>query len=238
MRKHMIGAVQECVSWSPQFRTIKPRRRATNREGRENTPVMSYFPAIKGEPRMERLRHYFHIDMALLLDARPRVVGWEAEAPAIDVTGGATPFSYRPDFRVQERDEVYCVRLLRSGTNMTPAQAERHDLVREAYRERDEGFRVITQEELTADSALPAARLLFRERVRDWPEDLPELVVAACGAGCPTTLGVIHAQLGGGREAWHWLLSLAAHGFVEIELDGNILPATVVLSCTTRGYRR
>ena len=79
---------------------------------------------------------------------------------------------------------------------------------------------------------------LFLNRGRDWPEELPAALAEAWGDECPTTLGGIHASMGGGEDAWRQLLSLASLGHVLIDMDTGLEAGTRVLACRPQGYRR
>ena len=238
MRKFNLGAATPAKGWSPQFNIFKPNRNSNDKLGKKNTPIMSYFPTLKGEPRMEELRHYFHKDYALMLDARPIVTAWTADTKPITFKWHGRAMEFTPDFHVVEgEDDRYSVRLIRSGTKDSEVRAERHRAVTAAYEAEDEDLVVITAEELAADPHLPAAKSLFLNRVRDWPEELPEALADAWAGRVPTTLGDVHHELGGGKESWLQLLSLAAEGFLILDLDGGLVPETTVFVCRTRGYR-
>lgn len=199
---------------------------------------MSYFPTVKGTPRMEGLRHYFHKDMALILDARPDVVEWTADTAPIVLGEGRRQTEFTPDFDVQEDHRTYSVRLLRSGTTASEAIAERHHTINAEYRKRGEALLVMTAAALTTHPHLPAALALFRNRGRDWPDDFPQTVAEAWADGCPTTLGRIQESIGGGRTAWTQLLSLASLGYLELDLDCPLDADMPVLACHFQGYRR
>lgn len=238
MRKHSLGAAAHSGSWSPRFKIAAERKPNTGKTGRKNTPFMSWFPTVKGEPRMEGLRHYFHKDMAMILDARPCVVAWTADTAPIRFEGSSGVLEFMPDFRVDEEDRTYWLRLLPPDTTRSEATAERHGAADDAYRSRGESLTVMTAEEVAAHPQLPTAREVFLNRGRDWPEELPGAVADTWGDDCPTTLGDIHASTGGGREAWLQLLSLVSLGHVLIDMDSGLDADTPVLACRLWGYRR
>src|SRR4051794_40327383 len=107
MRKVALGAAPKRGNWSPKFKARAKRRKekldvAEDAErpetGKKKTQIVSYHPPARGESRMERLRHYFHREMALLLDAWPDVEEWTTETEAVEVPTGDGTFSFTPDF--------------------------------------------------------------------------------------------------------------------------------------------
>ncbi len=233
-----MGAAPQSGSWSPAFKVRTGQEARTDRTGRRNTSFMSYFPTVKGRPRMEGLRHYFHKDMALMLDARPGVMEWTADTGPITVGEGRRQTEFTPDFEVREEHRTYSVRLLRSGTTASEAAVERHRSVDAEYRTRGEFLLVMTAEDLVGHPHLPAARILFQNRGRDWPENLPHAVFDTWTDRCPTTLGRIHEAAGGGQTFWMQLLSLASLGYLELDLDCPLDDDMPVLACRPWGYRR
>jgi hypothetical protein len=238
MRKFCIGNTQASSNWSPKFKASKTRQRRADKLGSAHTPVMSWFPTIKGEPRMEGLRHYFHKGMAMLLDAAPDVTSWTAQTTPIVFELYGKPVEFTPDFIAVENHRTRAIRLLRAGTTMSEKRQERHSAVAAAYQEAEQRLDVITQEELEADMRLPGARTLFIHRQVDMPDDMPWLLAEAWGPKCPTTLGAIHASLGGDAESWDQLLSLSAMGHLHLDLGAALGTETVVLSCDVQGYRQ
>jgi hypothetical protein len=238
MRKHCLGAAPKSGSWSPAFKVRTGREAWTDKTGRRNTSFMSYFPTAKGTPRMEGLRHYFHKDMALILDARPNVMEWTANTASIVFGRGRRQTEFTPDFDVQEEHRTYSVRLLCSGTTRREVADERHDAIDAKYRERGETLVVMTSEELAGHPHLPAALALFRNRGRDWPEHLPQMVADAWADRCPTTLGDIQKTVGVGRTTWFQLLSLASLGHLDLDLDYPLDADMPVLACRSQGHRQ
>lgn len=243
MRLQNVGA-DTPRNWNPAFRVPHQPKGGGGgggggggKLGRKNTNVVSYFPTLKGEPRMERLRAYRHKDMAMLLDADFRVTGWTAETSPVVLGTGKRAQEFTPDFRVHEGDRAYSVRVTLPGAKPSEARRERHAAVNRAYREHDESLVVVTAEELAADPRLEVAKELFRNRRRDYPAELPEVLADAWGPECPTTLGAILQELGGGIERWLQLLCLAAQGFLHVPLDRGLEASTPVLACTDEGYR-
>ena len=198
---------------------------------------MSYFPTVKGTPRMEGLRHYFHKDMALVLDARFTVTAWTADTRPVACEWRERPFDFTPDFLVDDADGDYAVRLLRHGTMTSERTAERHRAVDRAYRDQGRFLVVMTAEELSTHPSLPAATVLFDKRHRDWPDDLPGDIAEKWGPKCPVFLCEIWDRLGGDQESWLQLLSLAALGYLHLDLDRPLDEETWVYACRPKGYR-
>lgn len=235
MRKQMVGA-DTPRNWNPAFSLPRKRKRDGGKLGRKNTNVVSYFPTLKGEPRMEGLRRYHHLDLAMLLDADFRVTGWTAETEPLVLGWGKDTREFTPDFRVQEGDRAYSVRVLLPGMETHEARRERHAAVDHVYRQRGESLVVVTANDLALDPRVAVAKELFRNRRRDHPAELPEILADAWGPECPTTLGTIHRDLGGGPQRWVQLLCLAAQGFVHVPLDKGLNGDTPVLGCRAEKY--
>jgi len=238
MRLHRLGANTPAKNWTPAF-TV-PRGIAPNRAkvGRKNTSIMSYYPTLKGEPRMEGLHRYFHANMATILDARFEVTAWTAATVPTNCEWRGGLFEFTPDFHVLEGQERHSIRLIRKGSARSEIRAERHAAVDRAYREVGERLVVVTEDELAADVRLPAANELFYNRMRDIPRGMPEILVDEFSGTCPTTLGELHAVMGGGDLAWVQLLCLVALGYVHASLDGGLDDRTPVHAVHELGYRR
>lgn len=235
MRKHSVGGQLRRGSWSPKFK-LEPRKAPpADEHRRKKALVMSYFPSIKTR-RMVPLRHYFHVDMAYLLDAWPEVISWTVDAPPLVVPHLRSEIAFTPDLIVTERDRVYALRLLDRGVKPSKARDERYRTIDAAYRERGESLAVLTREELDDHPHLQAAKDLFYYRTRNWPADLPATIAAFANGALPGTLGDLHGLLGGGEEAWANLLSLVAHGFIHVDLDAGLRPPTPILALRVEGW--
>jgi len=116
MRKCRLGATLPARSWSPQLRVSREREPRSADLGAQNTVVVTYWPSPKSPSRQERLRHYWHGDMACLLDAWPWVVSWTAERKPLPIEGkGEQAQFFTPDFEVTERGRTYVLRLIRGN---------------------------------------------------------------------------------------------------------------------------
>jgi hypothetical protein len=235
MRKHCLGAPPHTGSWSPQF-LKKERVERDDKVGRRNTSFMTYFPTIKGEWRSEGLRHYFHKNYALILDAMSEVECWTGAATSI-VVAGQKPFEFTPDFFVYEATRSYAVRLLRGELVPESPTRRKHAAASDAYETRGQSLVIMTAAELAEHLLLPAAKSLFLNRVRDWPSQLPSAIADRWSDACPTTLGALHVSMGGDSASWLQLLSLVAHGFVQVDLHCGLHPQTPVTACRHAGYR-
>ena len=237
MRKFAIGNAGTGSSWSPDFKSSKGRNRRPGKIGRANTRMVSWFPTLKGTPRMEGLRHYFHKHMAMLLDANPDVTAWTTQTAPVVFELYGQPVEFTPDFTVVENRRTRVIRLLRAGTTPSEKREERHSAVAAAYREVEQHLDVVTQEELEGDVCLAAARTLFMHRQVDLPDDLSWRLAEEWGERCPVSLGVLQASLGGDAESWTHLLSLAARGHLRLDFGGTLDGDTLVLACNVGGYR-
>ena len=236
MRKCRLGAMLPKRSWSPQFRVSQPRTPRTAELGAQNTAVLSYWPSPKSPNRQERLRHYWHIDMAHLLDAWPWVISWTAERNPLQIDGESAQTQFTPDFEVVARDRTYALRLV-SGDNGQPRRAQQHRELRDQYRNRrGSDLEFLAPEEVRNHPHLPSARDLFFYRYHDWPDDLPRQASLMADRHRPETLGDLHACLGPKNATWEQLLSLVANGHIEIDLDGGLQPSAALLSCRIQGY--
>ena len=238
MRKLCIGNATASSNWSPKFKMSNSRKRRADKLGSANTPIVSWFPTLKGEPRMEGLRHYFHKSMAMLLDTLPNVTSWTAQTTPIMFEFNGELLEFKPDFILTGNHRTRAIRLLRAGTTVSEKRQEHHGAVAAAYREAEQRLDVTTQEELEADVRLPGARALFTNRLLDRPDDMPWQLAEAWGNACPVTLGTIHASLGGDPVSWGHLLSLAALGHLHLDLDAGLSADTPVLACKVEGYRQ
>ncbi len=236
MRKHSVGGQLLPGTWSPRFKLAPPKPPPTDERRRKKTLAMSYFPSVKTRG-MVPLRHYFHVDMAYLLDAWPEVVAWTTDAPPLAVARPCGDIAFTPDIIVTERDRAYALRLLDRGTKPSKARDERYRAIDAAYRERGGSLVVVTREELEAHPHLQAAKSLFYHHTRNWPADLPFTVVAATGTTSLAILDDLHRLLGGSEVAWADILSLVAHGYIRVDLDAGLQPQTPILALQVEGWR-
>ena len=237
MRSVKLGNAEKATSWSPQFKASRTVARRADKVGRRNTPMMTYYPTVKGEERPEGLRHYFHWGMACILDGRPDVLAWTAATEPLVIEWRGRPLQFTPDFRVAIKEGFYSIRLIRAGTQMSDIAKERHAAVTAAYRRLDEDLEVVTEEALKADPRASAARELYLHSGTPFREELPEAICEVWAKACPTTLGDIHDSMGADPRAWRELLSLASAGYVHVGLEESLGRRTPVVACNNKGYR-
>jgi hypothetical protein len=172
----------------------------------------------------------------MLLDAMNEVERWTAATTPVRVPG-TKPFEFTPDFVVYESIGSYAVRLLRAEPTAESRTLKLHASACDFYKSRGQSLVVMTAAQLAEHPLLPAAKSLFIHRVREWPAQLPSELADRWSGECPTTLGAIHASLGGDGNSWLQLISLVAHGFVQIDLGYGIGTQTPVTACRHKGYR-
>lgn len=214
----------------------KPRvapQHAADKAGQRNTSVVSYFPTRKSGWRMERLRHYAHRSLAALLETDPQVLKWTTEAEPLAV--GTGWWGFTPDFWVLERDRRAAIRVVRAARLKNARHDERHRSVRDAYARFGIAFEVRTEEDITADPRLPVAEEILWHRPREVPAALA-LQVGTMAATPPSTLGELHARLGGAAETWPLMIALVAQGCIELESADRLDAETRVLACRMRGH--
>lgn len=183
---------------------------------------------------MEKLRQYFHVDMAVLLETDPEVAAWTTDCQPLPYLMGGRQLSFVPDIWVAERTGGHrAIRLVWSD-DPEVRMSERNRCLAEEYRVRGVAFEVVTSGELAAHPRLKAAKHILFHRYWDCPGDLP-LAVAAMAGDPPRTLGDLQQNLGGQEETWPQILSLVAQGRVEVDLGGGLGPETGVLACRMEG---
>lgn len=236
MRKCRLGAALPKRNWSPQFLISKERKPRQADLGAQNTVAMTYWPTPKSPSRQELLRHYWHADMAHLLDAWPHVISWTAERKPVlvEMDGKHAPFT--PDFEVIDRSGTYALRLIQGESSDRPERTKRRRALQDHYRDLGGNLEFTTQAEILQHPHLRLARDLFFYRYHDWPNDLPRQVAVVATSERPETLGELHECLGRERVTWEQLLSLVANGHIEIDLDSGLQPDTPVLACRIQGY--
>ncbi|MBI5162841.1 MAG: hypothetical protein HY985_02950 [Magnetospirillum sp.] len=233
MRKFTLSPASEDKR-PPRFAITKdPNKKAIT--GQQNTSVMSFFPTIKGDKRMEALRHYFHCDFATLLEADAEVLYWTTEAQMLEFEHEGKQVKFKPNFHIEERRGPRAVRLVSSHSLARQRQTERHGLIREKYAAQGVAFTVLTDEDVAGDPRLDAAKEIFYYRCWPWPDGLVLDLVSFAATAHPKNLGDLHVWMGGSRNAWAQLIALVAHGVVEIDLNSELSPDTPVISCKVGG---
>lgn len=217
--------------WKNPRRERKPAAEPA-KTGQRDTSIVSYFPTIKGGLRMERLRHYAHRSMAVLLETDPEVVFWTTEGEPLSLEDEG---EFQPNFFVRERQRNLTLRIVRKELLPESRKAERHRFVKERYGEKGVIFQVFTEELLQADARVQVAEEILWHR----PWDVPPAVVFEVGlmaSDPPGTLGLLHSRLGGAEETWPLVVALIAQGLIEVGLPDRLDGSTEVRACRTKGF--
>ncbi len=247
MRKHVLGATRPTRGWCESF---KPER--VNRSGITNAAAadeggdgsaperkkdnsVARFPTWKGGKRTEKLRHYFHEDMACLLEADPDVVRWSAKVEPLEV-------EYE-DGEVREYPHSMWAETARGMRHISlhygPARSgSKPNCVRhpQPVKVRGKLFETYTQADLASHPRLRTSQDILFHRSRELEPELP-LRVASMAAVClPATLGDLHRRLGHGAVAWEDVVCLVAQGFVVVDLAYAVGPAMPLISCNPYGH--
>jgi len=230
MRKCRIGAAMPRGSWAPTFAPQVTRKPRTAEKDEAATQPMAYFPTMKGSLRSEPLRHYFHRDMAYLLEADPEVLTWTTQVDPMETDEGGI----RPSFKAEH---VGGTRLIHV-THRPPGEKRRaqYRAMQAHCRQQGLSFEVLSREELTAHKRLPASRDLFFFRPFEFPRELPVMVSALAAAQEVRTLGDILNGLGGAEGLWPQILSLTARGYIEVDMNEPLGPDMPVRCCKPTGH--
>ena len=248
MRKYRLALKEPSSGWHPSFTPPKqvpaavaadlalpagpqpPQRRAAPRAG-----VMAYFPTWKGGRRMERLRHYFHEDMAVLLEADPDVLRWTADAEAVEAEhdDGAVR-AFVPSMRAETRRGVRLIKLRddcrRDGTRRGEGPVRPSPLALPAAT-----FERLTRSELASHPRLAASAEILFHRPRDLAPALPLRVASMAALEPFPDLGAVLHRLEG-RAAWEDVLALVARGHVEVDMSFPLGPDMPVVCCKPGGH--
>ena len=196
---------------------------------------MAYFPTVKGWQRMERLRHYFHLDMASLLEADPDVRTWTTAVDALHLESEPNGQGFTPAFRAQGADQIRYIHLVDRPVK-SRARIERHAALRKQCRKQGMSFEVLTREQVEAHPRLKTSRDILFYRPFEWPPELPVRTSAVAAVARPKTLGDLHRGLGGGSTLWPQLLSLVSLGYITVDMGTPVGPAIIIRSVSPSGY--
>lgn len=236
MRKCRLAAPLTSQSWSPRFKPSNGRAAPGTKTGQRNTSVMTYFPTWKGGKRMERLRHYFHADMAALLETDRHVLRWTTEVQAFQFDDDGRDIHFTPNFQVTELSGTRFIRLVRETDFKAARRNERHELLKQQFGDMGMQFDVLSDVQLAAHPHLQTARDILFHRYRDVPDEMVHRLGALAAAGPPPTLGELHVEVGGDELGWEQLLSLVAQGHVDVDLAYGLTPDTPVVACMLKGH--
>jgi hypothetical protein len=235
MRMCNMALTAPVKNWSPRFKAQKKQKREPADPGQRNTVILTYFPTRKGALRMEGLKHYFHADMAEILEMDRTVDHWTARTERFEFADDKKSFSMRPDFMATGSGGPRAIRLLKA-TEENERRRERHAQLRQRFAEIGIAFEVMTDVGLANDTRTHVAKELRYHRYRDRREGLALLCVEAFQRLPKPTLGAIHVSLGGDNDLWFELLSHTSRGFLEIDLIDGLSADTPVHACKLEGY--
>jgi hypothetical protein len=187
---------------------------------------------------MERLRHYFHANMAALLETDPDVLYWTTEVDAYRFQHRGRDIVFIPSFQVEDVGGTRVIRLVRAQERASLRSQEHHRLLRRLFRQRGMEFDVLSDAELASHPRLRSAKEILFHRYWDVPDDLPYQVAIMAASHPPATLGELHERLGGGAVVWEQVLSLVAQGFVELEARPGLTAETGIRACKMKGHRQ
>jgi hypothetical protein len=237
MRKCCLGTQMPKGSWTPAFTPKRALRSTQDNVGEKDTPIVAYFPTWKGGFRNERLRHYFHVDMARLLEADPNVEMWTTDFVALPLADDPSGRGFKPAFRVVGKDCIRFVHLIDSPVK-SGARRERHDVLRERCRTQGMIFEVLTRSEVEQHPRLATSREILFYRSLDTPPELPVMASAVMAVSGPLTLGELHKRLGGGFALWEQVVSLVGKGHIDVDMSMPLGPNMTILSVNPVGYLR
>ena len=103
MRKNVLGAAMPKASWCPRFTTTTSPKARRAADQLDNGPTVSLMPSWKGTHRIIPLKHYFHADMAYILEADPDVLTWDTDVELIPYVEGGMEKLFAPSIRVEMR---------------------------------------------------------------------------------------------------------------------------------------
>lgn len=196
---------------------------------------MVYYPTWKGGRRMEPLRHYFHEDMAVLLEADPAVVKWSAQVESLDVEhDDGVVREFRPSMRAEVQGRIRLIKLHDDSRRGPPEVAGR----RRAWPVAARGisFERYTRSQLAKHPRLRTSQDIIFHRSRDLPRELPLQAASLAAVSLPRTLGELHERLGRSNVVWEDVLSLVAQGYVEVDMGAAVGPGMSVVACHPWGY--
>ncbi len=184
---------------------------------------------------MVNLRHYFHYEMACLLEMDPEVLWWSADRESVEV-------GYEDGELAEFKSNL--VAKTRTGLRLVKL----HD---DSSRRRDKAVPVrrvnpkvpfgvecetLTRSEVLAHPRLAASQDILFYRPFEWEPELAFRLAASDALHPVQSLGDMHERLGEDEVPWSHVLSMVAQGFVEVDMDDEVGPAIKVLSCNHEGY--
>ena len=244
MRKNMLGAKTPRRGWcaaigaainlnTPSGRGgIADAERVRSASSRGVT--VAYFPTWKGGRRMERLRHYFHEDMACLLEMDPDVLRWSTEELANDNHEDAARAGSRSSMVAETSRGMRFIELYDDtspgGRQVTTGRPFASKFPASVEVER------LSRTELMSHPRLAASEELLFHRPRVWEPALPLRAAAMDAVQAVRDLGDLYVRLGSNSVCWEDVLSMVAQGFVSVNMDDAVGPAIRVVACNSVGH--
>ena len=247
MRKHVLGATRPARGWCESFKPPREGRSkdvgaapAIDLDGervpeRRSTVSASRFPTWKGGKRTEKLRHYFHEDMACLLETDPEVIRWSAQVEPLEVEYDDGQMREYPQSMWAQTSRGMRHIILRHGPRH-PGSVPDRDKRPEPLMVRGRSFETYTRADLAAHPRLRTSQDILFHRSRELEPELPLRVAAMSAVSLPATLGDLHRRLGHGAVAWEDVVCLVAQGYVVVDLAHAVGPAMPLVSCNPFGY--
>ena len=249
MRRHLLGATRPVRGWCESFKPVcLPRRKEVGEApadehkrdddiavDRKGPSAAACFPTWKGEKRMEKLRHYFHQDMAYLLEADPDVIRWSARVEPFRV-------EYE-DGEVREYPHTMCAETSHGTRHISLHYRERRlkpngDNLAEPVAMRGRVFESYTRDDLVTHPRLQTSKDILFHRSRELEPELALRTFAMSVAAFPATLGDLHRDLGPEIVSWEEVVCLVAQGYVVVNLDFALGPNMPIISCEPHGHQR
>lgn len=185
---------------------------------------------------MERLRHYFHIDLATILEADRAVLKWTTELKPYQLRADDEEISFRPHFLVTNTTGETAICLMRGRKRRRPSMWQQ--LLGHAFAHVGMSFTVLAEQEVAEDPRLPTAKEILFNRYRDLPEEIPLAVATMELDQPPETLGDLADRLGPPEvETWNLVCCLVANRHVEIDLESGLTRKTPIVALALRSNR-
>lgn len=184
---------------------------------------------------MEHLRHYFHEDMACLLEADPDVLRWSAQVEPLEVEFEDGEVREYPHTMWAETSRGMRHISLHHGPRHPGPEPERSKRP-EPLKVRGKAFETYTRAELAAHPRLRTSQDILFHRSRELEPELALRAAAMSATSLPGTLGELHRRLGQDVVPWEDVVCLVAQGYVVVDLASPVGPAMPLISCNPHGH--
>lgn len=229
-------ASRERVSASrPRLRKLarKPAPSRASKPKGDRRPVLA-FPSLKAGC-MVTFGRYWLVDLLTLLEVDPDVVSYTRETSSVTFSLDGGERTFRSDLDVLLRNRRMALAALTTAEAALEENVIAAAALKGLYAAKGVEFRVVTDGELKAQPRLDNAKLLLRyQRVEVPPEAVVRIAVAVA-EGHASSLGDLHAALGGDGGAWGIVLALTARGCVRVRMDSPLGPDTPALAVSGDG---